>query len=311
MAFPDPVANPAGLSSRFFLTTAMCSLLAVCGVSGPPRQDEIAFVSGESDVYAVLRDGSGLRPITSGPAFDLSPEWSPDRRRLLFIRAATSRNSGHVMVVNADGSELVQLTSGEGAYWDAVWSPNGTHIAVTKGDPNGLHVYVMDAAGSGLAPLVETESVSPSWSPDGRFLAFAGNPRGGEADGIYRVDVRTGNIDLLVAAPETLNQSPVWSPDGKHIAFIRIWLGSEGGQTTTIGSDLFIVDADGTNLRQLKALEAWSSPTWSPDGRAILSLSGRANSLTAGHELLVVDTKDGETRRLATPGVYGFEPDWA
>jgi TolB protein len=213
------------------------------------------------------------------------------------------------MVVNPDGTGLGRLTTGQAVYWDAVWSPDGRRIAVTRRDLVANRVYVMNADGSGLRRLVEMESAGPSWSPDGRFLTFAGNPRGGEADRIYRVDVRTGAISLLVAAPDTLNQSPVWSPDGRSIAFIRIRIGSFGGQSYTIGVDLFSMNADGTMLRHIPAADAPSSPTWSPDSQKIVIVSQRESS--KNRELFTVDTTEFSSQPLGDPPVRGFEPDWA
>ena len=89
------------------------------------RDDEIAFSSGDSNIFAVAADGASPRRITFGPEFVTQPDWSPDRRRLVFIRRDSPRDSGHVMVVNRDGTGLSQLTTGEGSFWDAVWSPDG------------------------------------------------------------------------------------------------------------------------------------------------------------------------------------------
>jgi Tol biopolymer transport system component len=117
------------------------------------------------------------------------------------------------------------------------------------------------------------------------------------------VDVRTGEITLLVAAPQTLNQSPTWSPDGSRIAFIRIRVGTEGDQTITKGTDLFVMQADGTNLRRLASDVSAFSPTWSPDSRQILFASRG--------KLFVVDAEGGPTHPLGDPPVEGSYPDWA
>lgn len=268
-----------------------------------PSEGEIAFVAGDSDVFVTAAAGGSPRRITSGPGFDTQPDWSPDRRRLVFIRSDSPRDTGHVMLVDSDGTGSERLTTGEPSFWDASWSPDGQRIAVTKDDFGGPRVYVMNADGSGLRRLVEMQSAGPTWSPDGSLIAFEGNPKDREADAIYRVDVRTGKTSRLIAAPQTLNQAAAWSPDGTRIAFFRIRLGTEGAQTITLGSDLFVMDAGGTKPRRLAGDVSFSSsPTWSPDGRQILFASrGR---------LFTVDANGGPSRPLGDPPVQGVDPDW-
>jgi TolB protein len=238
--------------------------------SAEATEDEIAFVAGASDIFAASASGESFRRLTAGCGFDTEPDWSPDRERLAFIRSDSPFEPGHVVLVNQDGTGLDRLTSGEASFWDVSWSPDGARLAVSRHDADGLRVYVMDADGSGLARLVKIQSSGPSWSPDGSFIAFAGNPRGREADAIYRVDVRTGEATLLVAPRETLNQAPASSPDGSRIAFIQIRVGSRGEQAITKGTDLLVMDADGTNLRRLASGVSVSPPAWSPDSQQIL-----------------------------------------
>ncbi|MGH2682338.1 MAG: TolB family protein [Actinomycetota bacterium] len=257
-----------------------------------PSEDEIAFVAGDLDVFAISVGGSPRR-ITSGPGFDTRPDWSPDRRRLVFIRSYSPRDSGHVMLVNSDGTGLERLTTGEPSFWDASWSPDGDRIAVTKDDFGSPHVYVMNADRSRLRRLVEIQSGGPSWSPDGNLIAFEGNPKDREPDAIYQVDVRTGESSLLVAAPQTLNQAAAWSPDGTRIAFIRIRLGTEGAQTITLRTDLIVMDTDGTKLRRLASDVSVSSPAWSPDGRQILFAPGDSSSrwMPTGDRVVLLATR--------------------
>ncbi|HYH27643.1 MAG TPA: hypothetical protein VEA19_02570 [Actinomycetota bacterium] len=204
--------------------------------------------------------------------------------------------------MNADGSEPERLTRGEGAYWDAAWSPDGGRIAVTRADWEGDRIYVMDADGSDSRQLTDIQSGSPSWSPDGRFLAFDGNPEDSEADRIYRLDIETGEVHVLVEAEGTLNQCPTWSPDGRRIAFFRLTLGAAAKPITTANAELFITGPDGS-ARPLLSTSFSSCPTWAPDGRTVL--------FAAGNELRLVDVATGRVRRPAPGVLRGSDPDWA
>ena len=68
-------------------------------------------------------DGSGLRKLTRGPAYDGNPAWSPDGRKIAFGRA------GEIYVMNADGSGQRNLTRNPARDFAPAWSPDGRKIA--------------------------------------------------------------------------------------------------------------------------------------------------------------------------------------
>jgi TolB protein len=90
---------------------------------------------------------------------------------------------------------------------------------------------------------------SPSWSPDGRFLAFAWDGEG--AFHIYVADVASGQT--LKLTREGRNESPTWSPDSRHIAF----------QSNRTGSwEIWAMHVDGSEPRQLTR-GGGRAPSWS------------------------------------------------
>jgi Tol biopolymer transport system component len=146
------------------------------------------------NLYVVNRDGSGLRNLTwklatgggagTSPASD--PAWSPDGRKLAFVRLNAGLGDP-IYVVNADGSGLRNLTPKPvGAYAAPAWSPDGRRIAFVSERDGNSEVYVMNADGSGQRNLTRNPAydADPAWSPDGRKIAFATN-----RDGSYGVYV--------------------------------------------------------------------------------------------------------------------------
>ena len=139
-------------------------------------------------------DGSGLRNLTSklaagrglaaGPVSD--PAWSPDGRKLAFVRLSASLGEP-IYVVKADGSGLRNLTPKPvGTHADPAWSPDGRKLAFVSDRDGNSEVYVMNANGSGQRNLTRNPAfdADPAWSPDGRKLAFVSN-----RDGKYGVYV--------------------------------------------------------------------------------------------------------------------------
>ena len=111
--------------------------------------------------------------------------------------------------------------------------------------------YVIGADGSNERSLLSGggHMDSPSWSPDGRFLAFAWDSEG--TFNIYVADVATQQI--LKLTREGRNESPTWSPDSRHIAF----------QSTRSGSwEIWAMHVDGSEPRQLTR-GGGRAPSWS------------------------------------------------
>jgi Tol biopolymer transport system component len=130
----------------------------------------------------------------------------------------------------------------------------------------------------------------PSWSPDGRRIAFEGN---GE---IWVMDADGGNARRLVAAGRFEDSEPAWSPDGRAIAFTR----TRGIEEMTIA----VASADGSNVRELTRGD---DPSWSPDGSKLVFSRIRTGG---GAAIFVVDA-NGEQPRQLTRRTGEFDPAWS
>jgi len=260
------------------------------------------------EIFVVNADGSGRRRLTSNPVDDDFPVWSPDGRKVAFVRGFLNRPdpSFDVYVMNADGSGERRLT--RNAAWPA-WSPDGRKIAFLRGFPADL--YVMNADGSGERRLARNAGISHpfgavAWSPDGRKIAFLG---GGisvmNADGSRRRKLTSNPGDTF----------PSWSPDGRKIAFVR----SDGWSGRCLpcpaNARLYVMNSDGSGLRRLTYGEQIDAPpAWSPDGRKIaFERSHRPNPRTPSlrflyvTELYVMNADGSGQRKLA----YGAQPLWS
>src|SRR5439155_1321787 len=105
----------------------------------------------------------------------------------------------------------------------------------------------------------------PTWSPDGRSIAFYSfRPQGA---GIYVMDASGRHQRLLAATTDPTSWAPAWAPDGKSIAFVR---------GVASKAEIYTIRPDGRGLRRLTSNSVFDTdPSWSPDGRRIAFASDR------------------------------------
>jgi hypothetical protein len=158
-----------------------------------PDGTKLAFVhvsTGRRRLVTANLDGSGLTVITPNLARDADdPEWSPDGTRLTFS------DSADIYVVNADGSNLLDLTADApepGSADHPSWSPDGTKIAFRY--LNSIKVVAPN--GSGSTTLVGNlgEVWEVSWSPDGTKIAFANDIAGPLQEELFIVNADGTNL---------------------------------------------------------------------------------------------------------------------
>ena len=186
-----------------------------------------------------------------------SPAWSADGSQLAFSSSMTG--DPEIYVAEANGLHHRRVTAYTGPDVSPVWNPKtGTQIAFVSGRTGLPQIYIMDADGTTLQRMTDTGyAVSPSWSPNGQFLAFAwrrnygpGAPGGQD---IYAMDIATKKW-VQLTHEEGVNDYPSWSPDGRHI----VYESKRGGRT-----QVWTMLADGTQNRALTTSGNSFMPNWS------------------------------------------------
>ncbi len=192
---------------------------------------------------------------------DSHADWSPDGRRIVFA----SNRTGNIHVINADGSDVTQLTHNSDGNIDPAWSPDGRRIVFASNRTGNIHV--INADGSDVTQLThDSRSGGPAWSPDCRRIAFTSYPRRGGGD-IYVMNADGSDVTQLTH--DSRSGGPAWSPDGRRIAF------TSGPYRDP---EIYVMNADGSDVTQLTHDSRSSSPAWSPDGRRIAFTSDRRAS---------------------------------
>jgi serine/threonine protein kinase len=139
--------------------------------------------------------------------------------------------------------------------------------------------------------------IHPSFSPDGKQIAFSWDGEKGDKFSIYVKLLGETNALRLTTSP-TGDDYPAWAPDGKRIAFVRT--GSGGG--------IYTVSALGGPERKLTGLISRSQMSWSPDGKW-LAMSLCIVSVCTGNErgIILLPVDGGEPRRISNPKLPAFD----
>jgi len=181
--------------------------------------DILSGTDGNLELNTINSDGTENQNIISHKAFDESPRWSPDGKKIAFV--STRDGNQEIYLADADGkAESIQrMTSEMNFDNNPSWSPDSQQIAFASNRHGDFEIHAMRVDGSDVRRLTNHAALDywPVWSPDGRQIAFTSN--------------RDGNYDIYVMSSDgshlrNLTQHPAqdnfatWSPDGRQVAFI-------------------------------------------------------------------------------------------
>jgi len=216
-------------------------------------------------------DGSGLLNLSNNPADDTNPAFSPDGSQIAFVSNRDAEEGGQsIYVMNADGSQLRQLTFDHWSNWPA-WSPDGTQITYTSSDD----IFIINADGSGqpvnLTNSPEKDEQS-SWSPVSQRIAWVSDKN------IFTMDPDGSHVTQLTF--DNANDGVRWTVDGR---LYTMW------NDHSSACNNCIMDADGTNLGEAggKGEMQRHFPFFTPDGKRVECVSANFNNEPAGEIYLL------------------------
>ena len=239
-------------------------------------------------------DGANHRFLTLGSSTALTPRYSPDYRRLLYLSYVDGNPRIYIYDIGSGQQQLV--TESRNPTFAPRWSPDGRWILYSMAVNGNTDIYRVSANGGPSVRLTDAPGIDigGSYSPDGSQIVFESDRSGSQQ--IYVMNANGDNQRRLsffggrAATPE-------WSPRGDQIAF------------TYIPGDfnIAVMSPNGRNFRKLT--DAWQdeAPTWSPNGRIIQFFRTERNS--GKTQIYQVDLTGENERRLPTPA-NASDPAW-
>jgi Tol biopolymer transport system component len=241
-----PSRPPASIREAVPVTTG---LQTIEGLAVSRDGQWLAFdsnLSGNQDIYRMRLPDGEPEQVTTDPADEFIPNWSPDATMLAFH--GWQRGNRDIFVIGADGRDRQQVTSLPGHEWYPNWSPDGSRILFIDSNTRGVSVVEREGGGWGAPKALYTDGLTyPFVDRQGRWFLRVPLRALGEKGDVHLAPITGGPMRTLVQSPLAGTTATLgfarWSPDGRTVYFSAFdeeerssfWsIPAEGGTPTLI-----------------------------------------------------------------------------
>jgi TolB protein len=246
------------------------------------------------------QDGANHQFLTQGENLVLTPRFSPNSRKVLYMSYAHNIPRVHIrdLITNVD----TVLGDFPGMSFAPRFSPDGTKAILSVAFRGSSNIYLLDLVNLKQKKLTNISAIdtSPSFSPNGEKIVFTSDRNGSPK--LYTMNSDGSNISQI-STGKGVYTTPVWSPREDLIAFTRAFEGK-----FYIG----VIRPDGSGERLLTEGYMVEGPTWSPNGRVIMFTRSKENQRGRWGEskLYSIDITGFNEREMESP-VDGSDPTWS
>lgn len=245
-------------------------------ISVDGRLAYVLQVNGVPTIHTMSLDGTSPMRLTTSGRGEFAPSWSPDGNSLAFLSMAMDTGVQELHIFDIGQVSTIKIV-GPGTSMGpapASWSADGKRLTVLASDEKGRNqVFLIELGGTSVQDIsskfAPRGAESANLSPDGLKVVWVADLRNRRP--LVITDIATGVSKDLTDGEAVAHETPRWSPDGKQIAFV-----SARGSADNQRSDVYVMDADGTHVRNVSQHPHEDfDPRWSADGRSIIFASLR------------------------------------
>lgn len=300
---------------RFVLTilflavfSLACNLSTFTSSSEPQHTGELVFQSdsyGNPELFTVDIATHKVVRLTNDTANEEAPTYIKASDQIGYVSDQDDGWNLYTMDLSRKSVSKV-LNAKDVLIYSADWSLDGKSIAISLAEnctssstSCPYDIYVANYDGSDLTKLTYSlgQNASPSWSPDGKKIAFDSD-RGGDSE-IYVMDKDGTHVEQLTDN-DNFDGNPKWSPDGKLISFES---DRDGGDW-----DIYVMNADGSDQHAITSNSSSDyTQSWSPDGKWIVYVSSEGNG---NNQILLVDLHGQNEYRVIDDKSNILFPTW-
>lgn len=271
-------------------------------------------ITNESHLELFLLDLNGSKTkLTDNQVYDSDGRWRPDGKKIAFW-STRQIDESFLYLMNPDGSDVSPVFDHnyrEIVAPDFSWSPDGNKLAISTVHSMTLaaeNIQIVNINPLEILPLPLGSRIRTnfSWSNDSKKLVYLSDPTrqdvlGGVFTTMYVYNLERQEDDLL--AEFSVIGTPVWSPTKDVIAF-----SAAQASTETDDLNIYLINGDGSDLKQLTNSGSYRVVSWSPDGNK-LAVEIIGNQLSE-HEIGVFDIRTETLKHVTDNDVFDAFPIW-